>query len=253
MEIPPAVNLQQSLIPMPTSALNLLLASTSTVHGAPYLSYLKDAVLEHFSGCNTVAFVPFARPGGITWNDYTSRPQAVFAEWGLTLRGIHTWESPEAACAEADGFFTGGGNTFLLLKTLQEQGWMDVLDRAVQQGKPYMGSSAGTNIAGLSIGTTNDMPIAHPKSLSAFGWVPFNLNPHYVAPDPSSTHMGETRDQRIAEFHSFHPQPVLGLREGSWLRAVGGQIHLNGTLPARLFSPGSEPSEIAPGRLLLGE
>ena len=238
---------------MVSSQLNLLLASTSTVHGAPYLSYLESAVRAHFSGCKTVAFVPFARPGGLTWDDYTARPAAVFAEWGLELRGIHTWETPEQAAVEADGFFVGGGNTFVLLDTLQRGGWMVPLDEAVQGGKPYMGSSAGTNLAGRTVGTTNDMPIAHPTNLNAFGWVPFNLNPHYLDPDPHSTHKGETREQRIGEFHCFHPQPVLGLREGSWLELRGGQLELKGSLNARLFQTGLPAAELSPGAIRVGE
>ena len=218
---------------MVPSQLNLLLASTSTVHGAPYLSYLESAVRAHFLGCATVAFVPFARPGG--------------------LRGIHTWETPEKAAAEADGFFVGGGNTFVLLDTLQRGGWMTPLDEAVQCGKPYMGSSAGTNLAGRTVGTTNDMPIAHPANLNAFGWVPFNLNPHYLDTDPHSTHKGETREQRIGEFHCYHPQPVLGLREGSWLELHGGLLELKGSLNARLFQAGLPAAELIPGAIRVGE
>lgn len=224
-------------------SLNLLLASTSTVHGASYLSYLESAVKEHFSACKTVVFVPFARPGGLSWDDYTARPRSVFADWGIELRGIHEWDTPEEACRAADGFFTGGGNTFVLLQTLQTGGWMEPMDAAVRSGKPYMGSSAGTNIAGMTIGTTNDMPIALPNSLDAFGWVPFNLNPHYLDPDPHSTHKGETREQRIEEFHVFHSQPVVGLREGSWLKVQGSEITLCGPHSARIFTPGRAPVE----------
>ncbi len=238
---------------MVSSQLSLLVASTSTVHGAPYLSYLESAVRTHFSGCKTVAFVPFARPGGLSWDDYTARPAAVFAEWGLELRGIHSWDSPAQAVAEADGFFVGGGNTFVLLDTLQRGGWMAPLNEAVQGGKPYMGSSAGTNLVGRTIGTTNDMPVAHPANLNAFGWLPFNLNPHYLDPDPHSTHKGETREQRIGEFHCFHPQPVLGLREGSWLELHGGLLELKGSLPARLFQAGLPAVELSPGAIRVGE
>ena len=235
------------------SRLNLLLASTSTVHGASYLSYLETAVRAHFNGCKTVAFVPFARPGGLTWDDYTALPAAVFAAWGLELRGIHTWTSPEQAAGDADGFFVGGGNTFVLLDTLQRGGWMAPIDEAVRSGKPYMGSSAGTNMAGRTIGTTNDMPIAHPANLNAFEWLPFNLNPHYLDADPHSTHKGETREQRIGEFHCYHNQPVLGLREGSWLHVTNGHVTLEGSLNARLFQAGQPAVELNPGTIRVGE
>jgi dipeptidase E len=165
------------------------------------------------------------------------------------MRGIHTFENNEDALAWADGVFTGGGNTFVLLKTIYETGLFPLLDKAVRSGLPYMGSSAGSNITGLSIGSTNDMPIVYPPRFTAFGWVPFNLNPHYLDPDPSSKHMGETRETRIKEFHQFNPQPVLGLREGSWIHVIDDQVHLKGELSARLFRVEKDPVEIMPGML----
>jgi dipeptidase E len=149
----------------------------------------------------------------------------------------------------AQGFFTGGGNTFVLLKALYDTGLLQAIDERVRAGTPYMGTSAGCNVCGLTIGTTNDMPIIHPPSFKAFGWVPFNLNPHYLDPNPDSTHMGETRETRIAEFHHFNPQPVMGLREGSWLRVEDDKIELKGPHTARWFYAGMPPVELQPGLL----
>ncbi len=143
--------------------MKLLLASTSSIHGHSYLSYFKNAWINHFTGLRgPVIFVPYARPGGISWDNYTSLAAEAFNSQGIELRGIHTYNKISDAVEEAGGFFIGGGNTFVLLKTLIENGSFNEIDKAVREGKPYMGSSAGTNIAGTSIGTTNDMPIEYP-------------------------------------------------------------------------------------------
>src|SRR5690606_17351067 len=137
--------------------------------------------------------------------------------------------------------------TFLLLKTLYEKELMDVLRKVVATGTPYMGSSAGSNITGLTVGTTNDMPIVYPPSFNALGFIPFNINPHYLDPDPNSTHKGETRETRIGEFHHFNTINVLGIREGSWLRVEDGKVELKGKLTARLFQAEEKPVELDPG------
>lgn len=227
--------------------MKLLIVSTSSIHGKPYLSYLADEVPDFFAGKKNILFIPFARPGGLSWDDYTAMPTKVFTEWGFEMRGIHTFGSNQEALAWADGVFTGGGNTFVLLKTIYETGLFPLLDAAVRSGLPYMGSSAGSNMCGISIGTTNDMPIVYPPSFAAFGWVPFNINPHYLDPDPTSKHMGETRETRIKEFHQFNAQPVVGLREGSWLRVMNEAIELKGPHTARIFKAGEEPREMSPG------
>jgi len=223
---------------------NLLLASTSTIHGGTYLGYLQDLIAEHFSECHRVVFVPFARPGGISHDDYTALVAGVFEKLGITVRGLHTFESIASAMEWADGFFTGGGNTFVLLRDLYEKGAIEPLRQAIASGKPYMGTSAGSNIAGRTVGTTNDMPIVYPPSFDALGYVPFNLNPHYLDPDPSSKHMGETRETRIREFHKFNAQPVVGLREGSALLVNGDQLKLWGEHTARIFEAGKEAYEL---------
>lgn len=227
--------------------MKLLIVSTSTIFGQPYLAYLDAEIADFFQGKKRILFVPYARPSGITHEDYTAKASAVFGRLGFEMKGAHSFETPIEAANWAEGFFTGGGNTFLLLKMLYDTGLFEAIDARVRAGVPYMGTSAGCNICGLTIGTTNDMPIIHPHSLQGFGWVPFNLNPHYLDPLPDSTHMGETRETRIAEFHCFNHQPVMGLREGSWLRAEHGRIALKGPHTARWFERGETPTELSPG------
>lgn len=151
---------------------------------------------------------------------------------------------------EAQGLFTGGGNTFLLVRELYKQDVLRSLKEVVLEGTPYLGTSAGTNIAGLSMRTTNDMPIVYPPSFNTLGLVPFNINPHYLDPSPDSTHQGETRETRIKEFHQFNPQPVVGLREGSWLEVKDNDIRLRGNLPARIFQAGKAAYEMESGESL---
>ena len=226
------------------SNLQLLLVSTSTVYGRPYLGYLEEECRDFFKDRVRILFVPFARPGGMSHDAYTAKARAVFAQWGFELKGAHEFDSAEDGTAWAEGFFTGGGNTFVLADTLRKTGYFEAIDRAVRNGTPYMGTSAGCNMAGLTIGTTNDMPIVYPPSFDAFGWVPFNMNPHYLDPQEGSTHMGETRETRIAEFHHFNDQPVLGLREGSWLRIQDGTTVLKGPHSARWFEKDQPAKEI---------
>ncbi len=227
--------------------MNLLIVSTSTIFGQPYLAYLGDEIKDFFTGRKRILFIPFARPSGISHDDYTAKAAEVFAGFGFDMRGAHTFQTAQEAAHWAEGFFTGGGNTFLLLKTLYETGLFEAIDARVRAGVPYMGTSAGCNLCGLTIGTTNDMPIVHPPTLRAFGWVPFNLNPHYLDPEAGSTHMGETREERIKEFHHFNQQPVLGLREGSWLKVEHGKVELHGPHPARWFRAGKVPVELHAG------
>lgn len=227
--------------------MKLLVVSTSTIFGQPYLNYIRHEIKDFFRGKKRILFVPYARPSGISYDDYTAKASEVFESLGFEMRGAHLFETPIEAANWTEGFFTGGGNTFLLLKMMYETGLFEALNTCVHGGVPYMGTSAGCNLAGLTIGTTNDMPIVHPPSLQAFGWLPFNLNPHYIDPLPDSTHMGETRETRIAEFHCFNQQPVLGLREGSWLRVEHGRIELKGPHTARWFEKGKEAIELPVG------
>ena len=181
----------------------LIIASTSTLHGGGYLEYLLPTLRAHFAGCTSLIFIPYARPGGITHNDYTARAAAFFTKLNITVKGIHEFADPKAALTDAEAVFTGGGNTFLLVSQLHKTGVMSALAQAIDRGVPYLGSSAGSNICGLTMQTTNDMPIVYPPSFKTLGAIPFNLNPHYLDPQPGSTHMGETRETRIKEFHQL--------------------------------------------------
>lgn len=225
----------------------LIIASTSTLHGGNYLEYLLPALQEHFKNCKSLVFVPYARPGGISHDNYTQRAASFFAKLSISVKGAHEFNNPAQALTDAEAVFTGGGNTFLLVSQLYKTGTMTTLAKAIQNGTPYLGSSAGSNICGLTMQTTNDMPIIYPPSFTTLGAVPFNLNPHYLDPQPGSTHMGETRETRIKEFHQFNTQPVLGLREGSWLDVKGNTVVLKGNLPAKLFRQNAEPEELESG------
>jgi dipeptidase E len=231
-------------------ASQLLLLSTSTVHGSGYLDYCADQVAEFLGSVRQVLFIPYARPSGISHADYTRRAQERFAAMGLELTGIEAAADARAAVRQADALFVGGGNTFLLLRELYATGLPELIRQRVMAGMFYMGASAGSNVAGLTIGTTNDMPVVFPPSLDALGLVPFNINPHYIDPDPKTTHRGETRDTRINEFHVFNEQPVVALREGAWLRVGDGSVRLEGSGGARLFRPGVDSVELAPGASL---
>ncbi len=229
---------------------NIILASTSTLFGDTYLNYLKEEVTELFNGIDEIIFIPFARPGGISHDEYTETAVKFFRTFSIKVIGLHKFENQIEAIQNAKGFFTGGGNTFVLLKELHERNLLNVLKSEIEKGKPYLGTSAGSNIAGVNIKTTNDMPITYPPSFDAMGLIPFNLNPHYLDPDINSTHNGETRETRIKEFHSQNNIPVVGLREGSWLSIKGEQVSLEGKLTARIFEQDKNPYELSSGMII---
>lgn len=225
---------------------NLLLASTSTLYGSSHLEYLLPKLKLHFKNCKTILFIPYARPSGITHEEYTQKTASAFAKINISIKGIHEYENPALAIQNAEGIFTGGGNTFLLVKQLYHEKIMTTLKETLEKGTPYLGTSAGSNIAGLSMQTTNDMPIVYPPSFQTLGLIPFNLNVHFLDTDSQSTHMGETRETRINEFHQFNNFPVLGLKEGSWLEIKEGKIILKGKLSAKLFQKNRIPIELKP-------
>ena len=225
---------------------NIIIASTSTLHNGDYLSYLLPEIEVLFKDCSEIIFIPYARPSGISHDDYTQKVARVFSEISISVKGIHEFENPVEALVKAQGIFTGGGNTFLLVRQLYENSIVDTLKHVVLNGTPYLGTSAGSNICGVSMQTTNDMPIIYPPSFTTLGWVPFNINPHYLDPIEGSTHMGETRETRIQEFHNLNSEPVIGLREGSWLAVNGNSIILKGPLTARIFKQNELPYEVAP-------
>ncbi|WP_114779627.1 dipeptidase PepE [Botryobacter ruber] len=225
---------------------NLLLISTSTTHGTGYLEHCQEQVKELLHDRTSILFIPYARPGGISHKAYTETVKEAFARMEVDVSGIHEATDAVVAVQQAEAVFVGGGNTFLLLRQLYQHNLIKPLQERVKQGMPYMGTSAGSNVAGKTIGTTNDMPIVFPKSFDALQLVPFNLNPHYLDPDPTSRHMGEIRETRIMEFHVHNRQPVVGLREGSMLRIRGDKMELQGPHTARVFLQGEKPQEFKP-------
>lgn len=222
----------------------LIIASTSTVHGTDFLEYLIPTLKTFFKEVKTLTFIPYARPSGISYNAYTLKTKKIFKKLSIEVKGIHEFENPVQAIFEAEAIFTGGGNTFELVNQLYKNNLLSVLKEVVNNGTPYLGTSAGSNICGVSMMNTNDMPIVYPPSFSTLGLIPFNINAHYLDPDPDSTHMGETRETRIKEFHVYQHTPVLGLREGSWLEVLNDSITLKGSLSARWFEKDKLPKEL---------
>lgn len=222
----------------------IIIASTSTLHGGEYLEYLLPELSIHFKNCKTILFIPYARPSGISHEEYTGKAAAAFSKINISVKGIHEFKDPIAAIENAEGIFTGGGSTFVLVNELYKNNILSILSQTVKNGTPYLGTSAGSVICGLSMQNTNDMPIVYPPSFQTMGLIPFNINAHYLDPDLQSKHMGETRETRIKEFHAYNSIPVLGLREGSWLDVKGGRILLKGNLKALLFRQNRTPEEI---------
>ncbi len=225
---------------------NCIIASTSTIYGSGPLEYLQEALQELFSEIDEILFIPYARPDGISHDEYTIGVNNIFKKIGKRVMGIHMFEDPIEALKNAKGIYTGGGNTFLLVDQLYRNSVLEPLQEKILSGTPYLGTSAGSNICGLTMQTTNDMPIVYPPGFKTLGIFSFNINAHYLDPDPNSTHKGETRETRIKEFHKLNPQPVVGLREGSWLRIINEEIILEGDLDARIFEQNKAPYEIPP-------
>jgi dipeptidase E len=222
----------------------LLLVSSSTVHGGGYLDHCEDEVRKLFDGVARVLFVPFAlhdRDG------YAGTARARFEAMDLDMDSVHEASDPVAAVESAEGVFVGGGNTFRLLKTIHELRLIEPLRRRAHGGMPYMGTSAGSNLACPTIRTTNDMPIVFPATFEALDLVPFQINPHYIDADPDSKHMGETRETRLAEYLEENDLPVLGIREGAMVAVSGDRGRLAGTAGARLFRRGETPRELTAG------
>lgn len=224
---------------------NCIIASSSSVHGSAPLEYMKQGLIELFSNTQEILFIPYAQPSGMSFDQYTSYTAKIFEPFDKHIIGIHTFDNPATAIENAQGIYTGGGNTFVLVNNLYKNDLLTPLKKVIQNGTPYLGTSAGSNICGLSMRTTNDMPIVYPPSFKTLGIVPFNINPHYLDPDPNSKHKGETRETRIKEFHKFNTSPVIGLREGSWIQVTGQDLFLRGNLSARIFEPQKTPFELA--------
>ncbi len=225
----------------------LLLLSNSTGHGRGYLDHAMPEIRALFGGARRVLFVPFALHDRAS---YAAKARDRFAAEGLETDALTADEDGRRALESAEAVFVGGGNTFRLLKTLQEAALVEPLQRRAKAGLPYLGASAGINLACPTIKTTNDMPIVAPESFDALALVPFQINPHYLDPDPLSRHMGETREDRIREFLEENDVPVIGLREGAWLRIEETRGWIEGAAAARVFRRGRPPEERAPGAAL---
>ena len=224
--------------------MDLLLLSNSTAPGRSYLEHARDALAEILESIKELVFVPYALADH---EGYTAQVGGAFEQFGVRVTGVHTG-TPANLIRQAEAIFIGGGNTFRLVRRLQTEGLITGVRSAVENGTRYIGSSAGTNVATPSLKTTNDMPIVEPHSFTALGLVPFQINPHYLDPDPASTHQGETRELRILQYLEENPGPVVGLREGTWLRRRGHILTLAGeSVGARLFDRGAEPVDIATG------
>jgi dipeptidase E len=231
----------------------LLIASSSTIHGSGYLDYLLPTLAVFFADVKNLIFIPYARPSGISYEDYTKIAQKAFAKLQIDVKGIHEFKNPKEALQNAEAIFTGGGNTFELVNQLYKNDVITTLKQVLENGTPYLGTSAGSNICGVNMKNTNDMPIVYPSSFTTLGVIPFNINAHYLDHIKGSKHMGETRETRIKEFHVYNKTTVLGLREGSWLEVVGDTILLKGTDTARLFQKNEVAKELNIGVLNIKE
>jgi dipeptidase E len=226
------------------SAQRTLLVSNSTVYSRGYLDHVEQEIKAFLGGAKRILFFPYAlydRDG------YTAKVKARFAAMGYSLESVHHAADRRKAVENTDAFFIGGGNTFRLLKALQDVDLLDAIGRKVKGGAPYIGSSAGSNVAGPTIKTTKDMPIVQPRSFDSLGLVPFQISPHFQDADPNSKHMSETQEDRILQFLEENETPVVGIREGAWLICENVAVTLRGEAGARIFRHGEVPAEAKPG------
>jgi dipeptidase E len=225
----------------------VLLISNSTLYGSGYLDHAESEIRDFLGGVGRVLFVPYAL---YDLDAYSSTARERFKRMGYELDSVHTAADPGQAVNDAEAIFIGGGNTFRLLKSLYDFDLLNPIRRRAAEGMPYVGSSAGSNVAGPTIRTTKDMPIVEPPSFDALGLVSFQISPHFLDPDPSSTHMGETQEERILQYLEENDRTVVGLREGAMVRAELGSNVLKGSSGARVFRRGHDPVEVEPGAKL---
>lgn len=226
--------------------MRLLLISNSTNAGEEYLKYPINNIKDFLGDVGEVVFVPYA---GVTFSfdTYKEKVQGRMNEIGVKVVSVHETPNPAEAIRNAKAIVVGGGNTFMLTKMMQEQGLIDAIREKVQAGTPYIGWSAGSNVACPTICTTNDMPIVQPQSFNVTGLIKFQINPHYLDANPEG-HAGETREQRIAEYVEANKDMyVAGLREGCMLLVENGKLSLVGPRPLRVFKYGQEPKEYNAG------
>ncbi len=220
----------------------LLISNTKSQNG--YLAHAKEEIKDFLRDIDSLLFIPYALADK---EEYTKVAKDYFKKLGINLNSIHHAKDPKKAVREAKAIYVGGGNTFRLLNELYKVGIVDSLRERITEGMPFIGSSAGVNIASPTIRTTNDMPIVQPQSFNALGVITFQVNPHYFDADPNSKHMGETREQRIKEFHEENDRAVVGLREGAWLKIEGEKVYLGGKNGAKVFQKGKPPKEYKSG------
>jgi len=221
-----------------------LLISNSTLHGSGYLDHAEKDIREFVGASGRVLFVPYALADH---DGYAEIARKRFERMGYELYSIHQEDDPARALGRANSIFIGGGNTFRLLKALYDKSLLQLITERVREGFPYIGASAGSNMACPTLKTTNDMPIVEPPSFNALGLIKFQINPHYLDPDPNTKHMGETREERLRQYLEENEVPVVGLREGSMLWVEDDKVTLRGITDARVFKRGVEPFEIKPG------
>src|SRR6266446_4985597 len=231
------------------STKRILLISTSTMYSRGYLDHVEQPIKSFLGHATKILFFPFALHDRDT---YAAKAKARFAAMGYSVEAAHAVPDAREAIEQTDAIFVGGGNTFRLLKALQDLDLLEAIRRKVKTGMPYIGSSAGSNVAGPTIRTTKDMPIVEPSSFDSLRLVPFQISPHYLDPDPTSTHMGETQEERIVQFLEENETPVVGIREGAWLWIENGNVTLKGETGARIFRRGHGPLEVAPGTEISG-
>ena len=228
----------------------LLLISSSNVFGRAYLDHVERDIRELLGSIGRVVFVPYALYDG---EAYAAKAKERLRRMGFELESVHVTSTPRDLMEKAEAIFLGGGNTFRLLKALYDHELLDSIRRRVDAGVPVRGSSAGSIVACPTLKTTKDMPVVQPPSFDALHLVSFQISPHYLDPDPKSTHMGETQEERITQYLEENDRPVVGLREGTLLRIRDGAVILRGSTSARIFRRGEAPIEVAPGTELTKE
>ncbi len=229
----------------------LFLSSNSVYKNLGYLEHTVKAMAAFTSEASKITFIPFAAVAEkenleAIWNRYAEAPRRAFAPHNIEIESLNNFENKKECLESAEAIFIGGGNTHHLLFWLRKYDLIETIRDEMLAGKPMLGSSAGTNIFCPTICTTNDMPIISNPTFDAINAVPFQINPHYLDPDPNSEHRGETREQRIQEYLKVNKRKVLGLREGAWIEIDDQQILLKGLTGARLFNKSSEPMEFLP-------
>jgi dipeptidase E len=227
--------------------MRLLLISNSTNPGEAYLGYPKNNIKEFLGDQNgKVIFIPYAAVT-FSYDEYEAMVSERFSEIGIDIVSVHHFEDRKSTVENASAIVVGGGNTWQLLKLLIDNDLIGVIRKKVLSGSPYVGWSAGSNVACPTIRTTNDMPVVQPNSFAAFNLIPFQINPHYTDSNPAG-HAGETREQRIEEFIELNPAIyVVGLREGTMLLCENEKINLIGDKSARIFKKGATPLELGTG------